>query len=53
VLKRAGLARGLNLMDAATEAKAFVAGALKHAVKAGRHAPLRFMWMALAPHRRT
>ena len=46
----AGLARGLSLKDAATEAKAFVAGALKHAVKAGRHAPLRFMWMTLTPH---
>ncbi len=41
----AGLARGLGLKDAATEAKTFVAGALTHAAKAGRHAPLRFMWM--------
>ena len=49
----AGLARGLNLRDAAIAAKAFVAGALEHAAKAGRHAPLRFMWMNPSPRSRT
>lgn len=45
----AGLARGLGLKDATAEAKAYVAGALANAAKAGRHTPLRFTWLDRGP----
>ncbi len=42
----AGLAQGLTLTKATAQAKRFVAGALAHPVKAGRHTPLNFGWMS-------
>ncbi len=40
----AGLARGSTLESAMGAAKDYVAGALRHAVRTGRHTPLNFTW---------
>ncbi|HEY7199594.1 MAG TPA: bifunctional hydroxymethylpyrimidine kinase/phosphomethylpyrimidine kinase, partial [Candidatus Dormibacteraeota bacterium] len=41
----AGLARGLDVHDALGEAKAFIAGAIRHALAIGHgHGPVNPMW---------
>ena len=41
----AGLARGLGVHDALAEAKAFIAGAIRHALAVGHgHGPVNPMW---------
>ena len=44
----ASLARGRTLRQATGDAKRFVAGALAHPARAGRHTPLNFAWTRTA-----
>ncbi len=45
----AGLARGYTLETAMGKAKDYVAGALQHAARIGRHTPLNFDWRDTSP----